>query len=46
MKEKLIERDSSLRVAAEYLKDHPIMSDMFVRDIQGFIAYYQKYGLE
>jgi len=46
MKEKLIERDSSLRVAAEYLRDHPIMGDMFVRDIQGFIAYYQKYGLE
>ena len=46
MKEKLIERDSAAGVAAEYLSDHPIMSDMFVHDIQGFIAYFERYGLE
>jgi len=46
MKKRIIEKDSAARLAAKYFGNHPIMSDMFTRDIQGFIAYFERYGLE
>ncbi|RLI22183.1 MBL fold metallo-hydrolase [Candidatus Bathyarchaeota archaeon] len=46
MKERIIERDSAASLAAKHFGNHPIMSDMFTRDIQGFIAYFERYGLK
>lgn len=37
IREKLIERDSNLKTASEYVKKHPIISRVFTQLIQGFM---------
>jgi len=47
--QKIVECDRAVRAAMEYFGNinHPIMNfEMLMRDIQGFIAYFKKYGAE
>ena len=46
--QRVVECDSAVKAAMEYFRNmnHPIMNfEMLMRDIQGFIAYFEKYGL-
>ena len=43
---RIVKRDSAVKKAMEYFRNHPIMNyEMLMRDIQGFVAYFQKYGM-